>query len=75
MPIPTGKGLVDPIFLHELALELRMPVGEMCERMTAHELQRWVAFFQLRARKQQAEQDAREGIQRGLPALVPGGSG
>lgn len=59
-----GRGLVDPIFLHELALELRMPVGEMCERMSAHELQRWVAFFQLRARKAQEANDRREGIVR-----------
>ncbi len=37
---------VDPIFLGELALEMHMPVGEMCERMDLHELVAfWPAFF------------------------------
>lgn len=43
---------VDPIFVHELALELHMPVGELCRRMSAHELLvEWPAFFASRARR------------------------
>ena len=48
------------MFMHELALELKMPVGEMCERMSAHELcVQWPAFFAARRREQerQAESD------------------
>jgi hypothetical protein len=53
----------DPIYLHELALELGMPVGEMCRRMTAHELMvEWPAFFATRAR--QAERQHQEEEQR-----------
>lgn len=52
-----GPGIVDPIFLHELALELKMPVGEMCQRMSAHELTvLWPAFFDVR-RRQQVEEE------------------
>jgi hypothetical protein len=44
MKLPPGT--VDPMFLHELALELKMPVGEMSSRMSAHELAvSWPAFF------------------------------
>jgi hypothetical protein len=43
----------DPLFLHELALELGMPVGEMTARMSAHELGvAWPLFFQWRAQEQ-----------------------
>jgi hypothetical protein len=53
MPLPAG--MVDPMFLHELALELGMPVGEMCERMSAHELTvAWPAFFRIRALEHEA---------------------
>lgn len=46
-------GVVDPIFMCELALELRMPVGELGQRMTAHELTVvWPAFFAYRKRQQ-----------------------
>jgi hypothetical protein len=45
-------GTVDPIFLHELALELHMPVREMCERMPVSELTRdWPLFFEWRRRE------------------------
>lgn len=56
-----APGVVDPMFLHELALELHMPVGEMCERMSAHELTvMWPAFFEVRARAQKREQKREE---------------
>lgn len=48
------------MFLHDLALELKMPVGELCNRMSAHELcVEWPAYFsaknELERRLQQAE--------------------
>ena len=55
-------GTVDPIFMCELALELRMPVGELGDRMSAHELSVvWPAFFAYRAReaKREAEKAGR----------------
>jgi hypothetical protein len=52
-----APGMVDPIFLHELALELHMPVGEMCQRMSAHELcVMWPAYFAYRQRLQTREE-------------------
>lgn len=55
MVLPPG--VVSPLFLHELALELHMPVGEMCERMSAAELTRdWPAFFAYRAREHERQQ-------------------
>ena len=57
MTLPPG--VVDPLFLHELALELKMPVGEMCNRMSAHELTVcWPEFFAYRARE--AERQAKQ---------------
>jgi hypothetical protein len=45
------------MFLHELALELGMPVGEMCERMSAAELTRdWPLFFEVRNRERRRQQ-------------------
>lgn len=50
MRLPPG--VANPLFLHELALELHMPVGEMCERMSAHELTvSWPLFFEYRERE------------------------
>lgn len=49
------------MYLHELALELKMPVREMCERMSAHELLiEWPAYLQARA-ELEAQQKALEG--------------
>lgn len=49
-------GVPDPIFMCELALELKMPVGELSERMSAHELGvMWPAFFRHRQREQERE--------------------
>jgi hypothetical protein len=53
-------GIVDPIFVHELALELRMPVGELGQRMSLHELTvAWPAFFAYRQRVRERE-DAKQ---------------
>lgn len=59
MQLPPG--VVDPMFLHELALELKMPVGEMCKRMSAHELcVLWPAYFEARGRERdRAEEQAK----------------
>ena len=46
-------GVPDPIFMCELALEMKMPVGELADRMSAHELGvLWPAFFRYRQREQ-----------------------
>jgi hypothetical protein len=55
MQLPPG--VADPMFLHQLALELGMPVGEMCARMSAKELTvDWPFFFAYRERERQREQ-------------------
>lgn len=59
MKLPTG--VMDPLFLHELALELHMPVGEMCSRMSARELcVDWPLFFAYRSRENKREADRQE---------------
>lgn len=56
MALPPG--VIDPLFLHELALELHMPVGEMCNRMSAHELTvLWPEFFSYRAREAKRQEE------------------
>jgi len=48
----------DPIFMCELALELGMPVGELGERMSAHELcVIWPEFFAYRAREADRQEE------------------
>lgn len=65
MQLPPG--VVDPLFLHELALELHMPVGEMCSRMSVEELTVfWPLFFQYRQREAEREQEAQKQAQRTL---------
>jgi hypothetical protein len=61
-------GVVDPIFEHELALELGMTVGELHNGrgtpMSAHELSvRWPLFraYQVRQQKRAEEQAERQG--------------
>lgn len=51
---------MDPIFLCELALELRMPISELGARMSAHELAViWPAFYALKAQqRRRAEHEA-----------------
>jgi hypothetical protein len=59
MELPPA--IPDPIFLCELALELHMPIGEMSNRMSAHELGVvWPAYFRSRQRVQDRE-DAKAG--------------
>lgn len=54
-----ARGMVDPLFLCELALELKMSVRELGDRMSAHELTVvWPAYF--RVRNARAERDQRE---------------
>lgn len=64
---PTPPGVADPLFLHELALELHMPVGEMCNRMSAHELTvLWPAFFAYRNREAKRQEEAQNQARRTL---------
>lgn len=51
-----APGVVNPLFVCELALELKMPVGELGQRMSAHELcVIWPAFFEMRRKAQERE--------------------
>jgi hypothetical protein len=53
---------MDPIYLHRLALRLGMPVGEMCERMSAHELcVLWPAYFEVEERMAEREAAKEQG--------------
>ena len=57
MELPAHKGLIDPLFICELALELHMPIGEMCARMSAHELcVVWPAYFAYREKVREREE-------------------
>jgi hypothetical protein len=52
--------MVDPLFLCELALEMHMPVGEMCDRMSARELYVvWPAYFRWREAERERQELAR----------------
>lgn len=45
-------GIVNRMFLHDLALELSMTVGELFARMSAHELTvAWPTYFEYRERE------------------------
>jgi hypothetical protein len=60
----TPSWVVDPLFEHELALELHMPVGELHDRMSLHELAvRWPLYFRYRAAQIEKQ---RERQRRGL---------
>lgn len=66
MELPPGT--VDPLFQHELALELKMTVGELMHGrgtpMSAHELAVcWPAFYAVKAREEKREQDRRRSDQ------------
>ena len=59
-------GVADPLFEHELALELGIPVGELGERMSLHELTvRWPAYFAYRERERERQQQKQESRRRG----------
>ncbi|HMF62274.1 MAG TPA: hypothetical protein VK595_17975 [Vicinamibacterales bacterium] len=55
-------GLADPLFVCELALEMKMPVGELGQRMSLHELTVvWPAFFDYRRRAAAREAEKSRG--------------
>lgn len=59
------EGMPDPIFLCELALELKMPVGELGERMSAHELHAiWPAYYRHKHRENKRAQEKAEAKKR-----------
>lgn len=50
--LPLPPGTVDPLFMHELALELGMTVRDLGQRADVHELTvAWPLFFQYRKRE------------------------
>jgi hypothetical protein len=56
-----APGIADPIFTHQLALELHMPVGELGSRMSLHELTvAWPAFFAWRERERERQEEEME---------------
>lgn len=57
-----APGVPDPLFLHELALELGMTISDLGERASAHELTvLWPAYFAYRNRVAEAEAAANKG--------------
>lgn len=54
-------GVTDPLFLHELALELKMSIRQLGESMSAHELTvLWPAYFRYRERQLEAAERKRQ---------------
>lgn len=54
------QNLADPLFMCELALELKMPVGELGQRMSNYELcVTWPLFFEYRRRAAEREAEKR----------------
>ena len=52
-----APGVPDPLFLHELALDLGMTIQDIGERMSAHELcVLWPAYYEYRRRVDDANQ-------------------
>jgi hypothetical protein len=62
--MPAEKGLIDPLFLHELALELHMSKHQLGCSMPASELFDWAEFFAYRRREQERQEQAAENRQR-----------
>ena len=63
-----APGMVDPIFLCRLALEMGIPISELEQRMTAHELAVvWPAYFRVvdEARERADRERERESRVRG----------
>lgn len=57
--------MTDPLFLHELALELGKSVRELLESMSAYELTvLWPLYFQYRDRDRDRQQKEAESKQR-----------
>jgi hypothetical protein len=55
--------MIDPLFLHELALELGMSVGDIQNRMSAHELTvEWPAYFAARERIRKTQEAQGGGV-------------
>ena len=60
MQLPMG--VADPIFVCELAEMLRMPVGELGQRMSNFELNvTWPQFFAYRKREAERQDEAQKG--------------
>lgn len=54
-------GVADPLFQCELALEMKMPLGELGQRMSNYEMcVIWPEYFAYRRREAQRQQDRQE---------------
>lgn len=63
MPLPPT--VADPLFLAELAIELKMPVGELGDRMSNYELcVFWPAYFRQKHIHDKTEAEKQEGRRR-----------
>ncbi len=51
---------MDPLFLHELALELKMTVADLGQRMSVRELHSWTEFFAYRHRENERQREKEE---------------
>lgn len=59
MDLPPS--IADPLFLAELALELKMPISELGQRMSNYELcVTWPAYFAEKRRHDKAEAQKRQ---------------
>lgn len=62
--LPLAPGMIDPLYLHELAERLHMTIGDLERRASAHELTvEWPAYDAAKARMRQTEEA------RGVPVI------
>lgn len=58
MQMPTGKGLIDDLFIHELCLALHMSRRQLGEAMDAHELTvLWPEFYAVQERERVRQEE------------------
>lgn len=50
-----APGMPDPLFLHELALELHMTISDIGSRMSASEQTAWAVYFEHRRRHDESK--------------------
>ena len=61
MQMPTEKGLVDDLFIHELCLALHMSRRQLGEAMDVHELTvLWPEYYAALERERKREEDAQQ---------------
>ena len=60
LQMPAEKGLVDPLFLHELAETLHKTKYELGYTMPASELQEWAEFYAYKRREAERQEQKQE---------------